>query len=357
MKKIALLTFYRGHHERGVERWATDFATQISESYRTTIFQAGKVYESDLQAMYRVRSLYTPIRKINVSKLFKLFFLDYYSLKVAIFTLKALPDLWHDKNDIVIPTDGGWQPAILRIFTWITRSRMVIVGHAGIGRDDANNLWSFPDIFVALSSYVKSWAHKVNPFVRIFYIPNGVDLVQFKAKEKKDRHSLKTIICVNALTKSKRVDCIINAVSLINNAKLLIVGTGEEESNLRNIAKIKLAERVEFLHVPFGEMPKLYRNADLLVSASESYYSFEMVLIEAMACGTPVVANDDPIRREIIAEGGMVGNPDDTKEFAAIIKSALNFNWNDSPVRVANRYSWSHIAKEYRELFTSMIGK
>ena len=56
------------------------------------------------------------------------------------------------KYDIVIPVDGGWEPAFIRIATWIYGGKMVISGQSGKGWDDRNNLWSFPNVFISISS-------------------------------------------------------------------------------------------------------------------------------------------------------------------------------------------------------------
>ena len=55
-------------------------------------------------------------------------------------------------------------------------AKLIISGQAGLGWDDKLNLWVFPDVFVGLTEYQCRWARKVNPFVKVIKIPNGVDL-------------------------------------------------------------------------------------------------------------------------------------------------------------------------------------
>ena len=50
----------------------------------------------------------------------------------------------NEKYDVVVPLNGGWQPALLRIITWVYGGKVVISGQAGMGWDDRNNLWCFP---------------------------------------------------------------------------------------------------------------------------------------------------------------------------------------------------------------------
>src|SRR3989339_533800 len=82
--------------------------------------------------------------------------------------------------DLIIPTNGRLQAILVRIITWLKRSKVVISGQSGKGLDDRINLCTFPNYFVALSSKALNWARKVNPFVKLVYIPNGVDINKFK---------------------------------------------------------------------------------------------------------------------------------------------------------------------------------
>ena len=193
---------------------------------------------------------------------------------------------------MIIPVNGGWQPAFIRLLTWLQRKKMVIVGHAGIGWDDANNLWSFPDCFVALSSYAQKWAKKVNPLVETVVVPDGVDLMQFKPKGNKVDIGLKRpiVLSVGALTKSKRFDLTIKAVAKLKNASLLIVGEGELKDEISQLGKNLLEKRFKIMSFPFDQMPAVYRSCDVFVSASAPSHSFEMVLLEAMAAGIPIIS-------------------------------------------------------------------
>ncbi|MCX7928132.1 MAG: glycosyltransferase [Patescibacteria group bacterium] len=347
---VAIISFYRGINNRGVERWVNDLTGNLSGKCDFTIYQNSNL--PACRGVEIVNGYVTYQRKIVKSKLLKRFFIDYDSLKILHFCFKILPKLIFRKHQIIIPTDGGWESAIVRIICWLTGKKMIIVGHAGVGYDDLNNLWCFPDCFVALSKYALMWARKANPFVKLTQIPNGVDTNLFVpfTKPKNGRN----VLCVGALTKDKRIDLVINAVAKIPDLNLTIVGEGEEESYLKNLAFEKLGKRASFLRVSFDEIPKLYQNSDLLISASTKHFSFEMVLIEAMACNLAVIANDDPIRREIVGNAGFLVDPTKENEFIRLIRKALSTNWKDVPRKRAEMYSWNKIAGKYYELFESI---
>ena len=129
-----------------------------------------------------------------------------------------------NKYDILIPTNGRFQPFIVRFISFFTKSKVVISGQSGPGLDDRINTYSFPDAFVALSSFALNRARKNNPFIKLSLIPNGVDTKKFAPGNKKVEGGQKTVLAVGAFTKEKGHHLTIKAVSEINNIKLIIVG-------------------------------------------------------------------------------------------------------------------------------------
>lgn len=341
-------------NQRGVERWVYELATRISEDDEVT------VYQNRLQSVvpkYEIKATnidYFESRKSG--GLLRRFFLDYDSLVILKFNIKILRDLMTGGFDVIIPTDGGWEPAIIRILSWIKRRKMVLVGHAGIGWDDANNIWCFPDVFVALSTHAKLWAKKVNPFVRVAHIPDGVDIEKFNPVGEKPKLGLKkpVALCVSALEKGKRLDLVIKAVSKIPNLSLLICGKGELEEELFTFGQRLLGKRFRMASYEFNKMPLVYRSCDIFISASLPSYSFEMVILEALASGLPVVANNDLIRSEIVGEAGILADPENSDEFSKAIKKALEFKWRDSPRNQAIKYSWDVVCRKYKMLFSEL---
>ncbi|MFH0832244.1 MAG: glycosyltransferase family 4 protein [Candidatus Aenigmatarchaeota archaeon] len=100
------------------------------------------------------------------------------------------------------------------------------------------------------------------------------------------------IIYVGRLIKYKNVDMLLKAFGKVKtDTKLIIVGTGPEEENLKRMTK-KLKINVEFRgFVPEREKIRLIKSSQFLINPS-SVEGLGLILAESMACGTPVVAKD-----------------------------------------------------------------
>ncbi len=351
--KIAFLSFYSGEIYRGGETFVHELANRLSfYGYEVTVFQNGpKLPESK----YKTVSMGIPIDWNN--KNLSIPFFNYWTFLIRSFTSSVLSKM--DKNtDIVFPTNGQWQSLLVRVWCFRNKKKLVISGQSGIGLDDRFNLWSFPNIFVPISTKALNWAKSANPFVKTKYIPNGADLNKFTAHGKKLKTNLKRpiILCVGALVSQKQIDLVINAVSKIPKVNLLIAGDGPLKNELVALASKVLKGRFEFISIPHNKMPDVYRAADLFTLVPNHSESFGIVYVEAMASGLPVVAIDDEQRREIVGQAGLViGDPSNADEYALVLKKALLVKWGNKPRIQAEKFSWDDIAKEYEKLFKSLI--
>jgi glycosyltransferase involved in cell wall biosynthesis len=266
-------------------------------------------------------------------------------------------NLFKKRYDLVIPTNGRWQVVFVRKIAWLTGAKMIVSGQSGIGFDDRINLYAFPDAFIALSSKALNWAKKVNPFVKSVYIPNGVDLQRFKIKDYILKSKTKTVLCVGAATKQKRLDLVIRAVAKLENAKLVIAsGGGELQKEIRDYGfKILGRERFEMISVTYDKMPEVFRVADVFTLPSASSEAFGNVLVEAMATNLPVVATDDPIRQEIVGDAGILIDPNNVESYTKALQKALDTNWGKSPRKQAEKFSWDEIALQYENMLKSLF--
>ena len=354
--KIAFLNIYNGVVNRGAETFVKELASRLANKYEITVFQSGEPMGNGKYKIVRLPVNWNWNKKSGVGTLAARFFMDYWNRKIFVFAFKAAPKILKEKFDIVVPVNGGWLPAVMRIVTWLYGGKMVISGQSGIGWDDRNNLWCFPDYFIALSVFARNWAKKANLFVKVEYISNGVDTNKFTFSGKAIKTKLKKpiVLCAGALTKTKRIDLAIRAVAKLKNVDLLVCGDGDLRSEIYDLGSKILRDRFQLIKVSYEDMPKVYRVANVFTLPSESYYSFENVLVEAMATNLPVVANDDPIRREIVGDAGILVNPTDTNAYAQVLKKALDTDWGNKPQKQARKFDWDKIALEYEKIIRSL---
>lgn len=334
MMKIAFLNISQGLVQRGAETYVRELSARLATNHEIVIISGQKPPPQRWPLVWR-------------------FFIDPHGLSVLWFTLSRIPFLWKEKFDVIIPVNGGWQSLLIRLITLLYGGKMVISGQSGKGWDDKINLWFFPSRFVALSSHLSAWAKKINPFVNICHIPNGVDTIRFTPEGEKANINLAgpVFLCVGALNREKRIDLAIRAVAKLAKGSLLVIGKGDDERELSLLGQELLGDRFKITNADFSKMPRWYRTAHVFTLPSPSYRAFEMVIVEAMACNLPVVVNDDPIRREIVEEAGLFVDPCKIDEYAKALGEALAKNWHDKPRRQAEKFSWDKITQQYLRLF------
>ncbi|MCO8246696.1 glycosyltransferase family 4 protein [Haladaptatus sp. AB643] len=139
---------------------------------------------------------------------------------------------------------------------------------------------------------------------------------------------------------------------------LTIVGDGEERERYETLAKeLELSDAVRFEGFR-SNVREYYRDADVLVLTSVSE-GFPTVLMEAQACGLPVVTTDVGGAREIVAAGSVVSR-DEPGEVAEAITSVVTSDSEElrSTARrhVEQQYSQTELYVRYRDIFQEQIG-
>lgn len=132
---------------------------------------------------------------------------------------------------------------------------------------------------------------------KITVLRNGVDLDLFRPVDRQAQRatlglSRTTLLSVGHLIERKGHDIAIRALAELPDVDLMIAGDGEEEAALRSLARaLGVTERVRFFGaIPQERLKYYYGAADALVLAS-SREGWANVLLESMACGTPVIAS------------------------------------------------------------------
>ncbi len=201
----------------------------------------------------------------------------------------------------------------------------------------------------------------------ITVLRNGVDLQLFRPVE--DRSALRaklgikgrTLLSVGHHIERKGHHLIIEAMQKLPDMNLLIAGDGEEEARLKALTgKLGLEQRVRFLGaVSQEQLRNYYGAADALVLAS-SREGWANVLLESMACGTPVVATRVWGTPEVVAvpEAGVL-IAQRTADAIAAGTQALFASYPDRKAtrRYAEQFSWDFTTQGQLDLFRRIIAQ
>src|SRR5206468_8406389 len=126
-------------------------------------------------------------------------------------------------------------------------------------------------------------------------VPNGIEIDRFSAARQRPRQMApdrRHILYVGRLEPRKGIEHLIRAMRGISNgARLLIVGEGPDRSRLEALASATAADVSFAGRVADEELPAYFQASDIVCSPAIGGESFGLVLLEAMACGAPVVAS------------------------------------------------------------------
>jgi glycosyltransferase involved in cell wall biosynthesis len=202
------------------------------------------------------------------------------------------------------------------------------------------------------------------PSHRVRTLRNGVDLAMFHPVARDETRAAMgldgpVVISVGHLIERKGHDLVIGALPELPGYTLLVAGDGPEHTKLQSLAtSLGVAGRVRFLGaVPHADLAKLYSAADALVLAS-SREGWPNVLLEAMACGTPVVASNVWGAPELVCDPAAgVLMP---ARSAAGVATGVRALFDALPTREATRrfaegYSWDETTEGQIRLFDEVM--
>jgi glycosyltransferase involved in cell wall biosynthesis len=215
---------------------------------------------------------------------------------------------------------------------------------------------------------------------KLIEMPNGVDTELFTPEADgggRVRASLgipdEAMVAVFAATLDrahhfKRLDLAIAALAQLDDDSihLVVAGGGELADEFRAQAEAAgLGSRVHFLgQVPHAELPGVLRAADLFLLTTEPPESFGIVLIEAMACGLPVIATEYPGVRAVVEDGetGMVVRRGDAESVAHAVRTLKDAGQSGRSrigqagrTRAERLWSWPRLLDSMDEAYAEAI--
>jgi glycosyltransferase involved in cell wall biosynthesis len=250
-----------------------------------------------------------------------------------------------------------------------------------------NRIWLLLYRFTALKAakIIVPSLNTKKDVVKILHVPedkvvvlyNGIEHGKFKplngefAKEYvKNKYGVKgafILSVVGTFTPRKNIQTLIDTYDKLpaetkSQYRLVIVGNKEGSlynKMLQTIDRLNLEDRVILTgYVPSGDLPLLYNAADLFVFLS-LHEGFGLTVLEAMSCGTSVLASKTSSLPEIIGDAGVVVNPLDVDEISKVMLHMLK----DKPLRErlgrnglkrASLFSWQKAAVSLLTIFEGL---
>lgn len=298
-------------------------------------------------------------------------------------------DLVHAHNS----TPPGVLAAYLR--SKLSKTPLVITHHGGENYEPHGGLFRRSGLFlytrfmlqnvfcrasavvVPSKGYISESRILPNKNVRVEIIRNGVELDDFQgdfsASFSKKEIGLDpdsfTILFLGAHLQRKGPDVLLRAFSKFSDenhsSDLVIGGSGELTNELKQLSRsLNVEQRVHFPgYIPESEKSIFFGAADVFVlpSVIPGAEMFPLVILEAAAAGTPVIASNFPTLRPIIQDYniGLLTQPGSSSALAQSLTEFYNSDerqlYHSNALNMAANHSWDHISNDYVELYRDVI--
>lgn len=226
-------------------------------------------------------------------------------------------------------------------------------------------------IIITNKKYLEYSPHLKKHKNKVVVIPPGVDLKQFKPTgTQKQKNTLFFLSVLDGFHEYKGLDTLLKALAPakkeIPDIRLVVGGEGSLKEKYRSQAKeLGLEENIIFAgFIPQEKIVEYYNQAQafILPSTSSVQEGFGMVLLEAMACATPVITTEIVGLAEEIKENnaGIIVPPKDTAALSKAITKILTDQQlrNNAEVNArklaTEKYSWEIAAKKTEEIYKSI---
>lgn len=223
------------------------------------------------------------------------------------------------------------------------------------------SILKYLDAYTAVSTAATEYVSELTD-APIAIVPNGIDLRKYTSGDviKPDR---KSVLYVGRLEKRKGVMYLLRAMvevqKRIPDVCLDIVGDGPDRAKLEAMVKELGLQRVVFHgKVDDDEKIRMLHAATVFSSPARYGESFGIVLLEAMAAGTPIVAGDNPGYTGVMQETGLLSivDPQDTRAFAARLEllladEELARHWIDWAREYVRQFAYPRVVDQYEAIY------
>ena len=339
--KIAFVMPGIGIENRGAEAFVVELAAALAgRGLSPVIFSRGTpppapgVGHETIRAVPRdARWLERAYRLTRLSrKVLDTLFLDPLSIEWGTAALSARGRIARGGFDLLVMEGGLVGARVARWLKWTHGLPWIDLAHGNDPKWEGAFARQNPDRVVCFTEAAARMIRERAPRAKIQVIPHGVDLERFRcspggAEPVALDLERPIVMTAGAIDGHKRMGLTVEALARLGRGSLVALGRGPEEEALDALGARLLGPR-RYLRtaVPRSEMPRWYAAADCFTLPSKTE-SFGLTYLEAMACGKPVVATDDAVRREVIGDAGRFCDPEDLDAYARALGEVLDGDW------------------------------
>jgi glycosyltransferase involved in cell wall biosynthesis len=194
------------------------------------------------------------------------------------------------------------------------------------------------------------------PYMDLNYtdtIYNGIEIDNYEYNNKPED----VVVTAGRIIPKKGIHTAIEISAKVG-VKIEFAGTISDKKYWKEIVEPMLGENVEYAGlIPYPEVPKFFRKAKAFLFPIEWEEPFGLVMIEAMACGTPVIAFNRGSVPEVVKDGEtgfIVNNKDEAIE---ALKNIDKIKRSDCRKHVEDNFTASSMIKGYEKVYYDVLNK
>lgn len=287
--------------------------------------------------------------------------LSYFAaLPLAVRRLQGAADLVVE--DFAAPFGSAFVPAytrkpVLAVVQWLDATTKSQTYHLPLRRIEDAGVRRHRT-FVAMSPDLADDLRARNPGARVEVVPNGVDRAAFEVTEPRGRD----VVFLGRLdVVQKGLDLLVEAVAGVADrlpGQVLLAGDGPDEARVRRlVAEAGLQDRVRLVGRCSGDDKLRLLAGAAVVAMPSRYETFGLVALEALACGSPVVAFEIPSLRDLVDDTvGRAVPAGDVRGFGEALVALATDPARADALGAAGRrrarpYDWDGIAERQRRIY------
>lgn len=254
----------------------------------------------------------------------------------------------------------------LLVHPQLPKTPMLTTIHLRLTKDSLKIFSLFKNEHIAQAS--KFQAQKTKNFKHIYVVPHGININEYKFNPRPKNHFL-VFSRLNCYTNNKgqviHPKGIPNAIRAAELAKenLILAGNCEKQEYFDTYIKPHLGKKIKFIGpqtsiggpIGFKQKIKLYQNARALLFPLQEDETFGLTMIEAMACGTPVIAFPRATTPEIIKDGITGFLVKNENQMARAMKNIDKIDRQKCREHVEKYYTSERMANDYEKLYHKII--